>query len=76
MWEKFQIKASVSVPILVEDELWGLLTVHQCGMTRQWQETEINLLTQVATELTYALQRFQFQKEQQQQAQAKKLLVR
>ncbi|TFI54236.1 GAF domain-containing protein [Mastigocladus laminosus UU774] len=72
LWEKFQVKASVSVPILVEDELWGLLTVHQCGMTRQWQEAEINLLTQVATELTYALQRFQFQKEQQQQAQAKK----
>ncbi|MER3493380.1 MAG: chemotaxis protein, partial [Mastigocladus sp. ERB_26_2] len=72
LWEKFQVKASVSVPILVEDELWGLLAVHQCGMSRQWQEAEINLLTQVATELTYALQRFQFQKEQQQQAQAKK----
>jgi methyl-accepting chemotaxis protein PixJ len=72
LWEKFQVKAGVSVPILVEGELWGLLAVHQCGMTRQWQEAEISLLAQVATELTYALQRFQFQKEQQQEAQAKR----
>jgi methyl-accepting chemotaxis protein PixJ len=72
LWEQFQIKASVSLPIVVEGEFWGLLAVHQCGTTRQWQEAEITLLAQIATELTYALQRFQFQKEQQQQALAKK----
>ncbi|MCX7595923.1 MAG: GAF domain-containing protein [Fischerella sp.] len=72
LWEKFQIQASVSLPIVVEGEFWGLLAVHQCGTTRQWQEAEITLLAQVATELTYALQRFQFQKEQQQQSLAKK----
>ncbi|MEH1890654.1 MAG: GAF domain-containing protein [Nostoc sp.] len=74
--EKFQIKASLSLPILVEGKVWGLLVVNNCYSTRQWQEIEISLLSQITTELTYKLQSFEFQEEQQQRILAKKSLAK
>ncbi|MEH1973212.1 MAG: GAF domain-containing protein [Nostoc sp.] len=74
--EKFQIKASLSLPILVEGKVWGLLSVNNCYSTRQWQEVEISLLSQITTELTYKLQSFEFQKEQQQRILAKKSVAK
>ncbi len=74
--EKFQIKASLSLPILVEGKVWGLLAVNNCYSTRQWQEVEISLLSQITTELTYKLQSFEFQKEQQQRILAKKSVAK
>ncbi|MDZ8258763.1 GAF domain-containing protein [Nostoc sp. ChiQUE01b] len=70
--EKFQIKASLSLPITVEGKIWGLLAVNNCSSTRQWQEVEISLLSQITTELTYKLQSFELQKELQKRTQAKK----
>ncbi|MHC0065051.1 GAF domain-containing protein [Nostoc sp. UIC 10890] len=74
--DKFQIKASLSLPILVEGKVWGLLSVNNCYSTRQWQEVEISLLSQITTELTYKLQSFEFQKEQQQRILAKKSVAK
>ncbi|HEY9802402.1 MAG TPA: GAF domain-containing protein [Leptolyngbyaceae cyanobacterium] len=59
--EKFQIKAILTLPIVVDGKVWGLLIVNSCVSPRQWQETEITLLTQISTELTYRLQSFEFQ---------------
>ncbi|WP_118164504.1 GAF domain-containing protein [Nostoc sphaeroides] len=70
--EKFQIKASLSLPITVEGKIWGLLAVNNCSSPRQWQEAEISLLSQITTEFTYKLQSFEFQKELQKRTQAKK----
>jgi signal transduction histidine kinase/integral membrane sensor domain MASE1 len=36
--------------------LFGLLIVHQCSRTRQWQPAEIDLLEQLATQVTIAIQ--------------------
>jgi methyl-accepting chemotaxis protein PixJ len=59
--QKFQIKASLSVPIVLDDQVWGLLVVQQCfGVSRPWQELEINLLSHVATELKLNLQPLEF----------------
>ncbi|MGJ5632798.1 GAF domain-containing protein [Nostoc sp. CALU 1950] len=74
--DKFQIKASLSLPILVEGKVWGLLSVNNCYSIRQWQEVEISLLSQITTELTYKLQSFEFQKEQQQRILAKKSVAK
>ncbi|MEH2054253.1 GAF domain-containing protein [Nostoc sp.] len=74
--EKFQIKASLSLPIVVEGKVWGLLAVNNCYSARQWQEVEISLLSQITTELTYKLQSFEFQKEQQQRILAKKSVAK
>ncbi|MEH2175370.1 GAF domain-containing protein [Nostoc sp.] len=74
--DKFQIKASLSLPIVVEGKVWGLLAVNNCYSTRQWQEVEISLLSQLTTELIYKLQSFEFQKEQQQRLLAKKSVAK
>ncbi|WP_416235747.1 GAF domain-containing protein [Nostoc sp. UHCC 0252] len=74
--DKFQIKASLSLPIVVEGKVWGLLAVNNCYSTRQWQEVEISLLSQITTELTYRLQSFEFKREEQQRILAKKSVAK
>ncbi|MBE9234475.1 GAF domain-containing protein [Anabaena aphanizomenioides LEGE 00250] len=70
--DKFQVKASLSLPISRNNQVWGLLVLHSCGSERQWQEAEITLLSQISTEITYRLQSFKLQKELQQSGLAKK----
>ncbi|MBD2488362.1 GAF domain-containing protein [Aulosira sp. FACHB-615] len=74
--EKFQIKASLSLPILVDGKVWGLLAVNTCTNARQWQETEIMFLSQVTTELAYKFQSFEFQRELELRTQAKKSVAK
>ncbi|QHG16309.1 GAF domain-containing protein [Nostoc sp. ATCC 53789] len=74
--DKFQIKASLSLPIVVEGKVWGLLAVNNCYSTRQWQEIEISLLSQVTTELLYKLQSFEFKREEEQRILAKKSVAK
>lgn len=74
--EKFQIKASLSLPIVVEGKVWGLLAVNSCTSARQWQEAEITLLSQVTTELVYRLQSFEFQGELHQRSLARKSVAK
>jgi len=59
----FQVKANVIVPILFKQDLWGLLIVHHCRSPRQWQQREIDLLKQVATQLGIAVQQTELQQE-------------
>lgn len=59
----FQVKANVVVPILLKQDLWGLLIVHHCRSPRQWQQTEIDLLKQIATQLGIAVQQTELQQE-------------
>ena len=49
------VRASLTVPIVLEQKLWGLLTVHQCNEPRQWQATEIDLLYQITNQLNIAI---------------------
>lgn len=71
---QFQVKANLVVPILQNNHLWGLLSVHQCSQPRQWQQTEIDLLQQLATQLAIAIQQAQLFNQLQQQAQREQLL--
>ncbi|HEY9662525.1 MAG TPA: GAF domain-containing protein, partial [Allocoleopsis sp.] len=45
---KFQVRANLVVPILKNNRLWGLLIAHHCIAPRQWQESEIGWLQQIA----------------------------
>ncbi|MBD2567481.1 GAF domain-containing protein [Anabaena lutea] len=74
--EKFQVKASLSLPIFIGSKVWGLLVVHSCASSRQWQEAEITLISQIATEITYRLQSFKLQKELQQSTLAKQSVAK
>ena len=53
---EFQVRANLVIPLLCGNNLWGLLSIHQCAHTRQWQEHEINLIQQIANQLAIAIQ--------------------
>ncbi|HEY9639939.1 MAG TPA: PAS domain-containing protein, partial [Coleofasciculaceae cyanobacterium] len=57
--EQFQIRANLVVPILKNSKLWGLLAAHHCTAPRQWQDSEIDLLRQIASQVGIALQQAQ-----------------
>lgn len=61
----FNIQARLVVPIFqnnpesefpISNQLWGLLIVHQCSTPRQWQQSEIDLLKGMATQIAIAIQ--------------------
>jgi two-component system, cell cycle sensor histidine kinase and response regulator CckA len=53
--QQLAVKSSLSAPILVQGELWGLLIVHECHQQRFWSAYEIELLKQLANQLSIAL---------------------
>jgi len=69
MLEGLQIRAQIVVPLIQQEELWGLLCIHQCTQTRQWERSEIQFITQVAAQLDVALQQAELLVRTQQQSQ-------
>ncbi|PSF35587.1 histidine kinase [Aphanothece hegewaldii CCALA 016] len=53
---RFQVKANLVAPLLIGKTLWGLLCIHQCESPRHWQESEIEFVSKIATNLGVALQ--------------------
>ncbi|MEH2251060.1 response regulator [Nostoc sp.] len=53
--EQFGVKSNLVIPLLVKEELCGLLIVHQCGSSRQWSSFETHLLRQIADQVGIAL---------------------
>jgi methyl-accepting chemotaxis protein PixJ len=80
LWQQLLLKASISVRLMVEDKIWGLLIVQQCSANRRWQETEINLVYHIATELNIHLQqselRLQLQRQIEQEQTLSKVIGR
>jgi PAS domain S-box-containing protein len=54
--ESFQARANVVVPIFKGNKLWGLLTAHHCSVPRLWQTSEIDLVKQLASQVSIAIQ--------------------
>jgi light-regulated signal transduction histidine kinase (bacteriophytochrome) len=52
---QFQVRANLVVPLLQGENLWGLLCIHQCAAPRQWQATDVEFVTQIASHLGVAL---------------------
>jgi two-component system, OmpR family, sensor histidine kinase VicK len=65
--DQFQIKAKLIVPILQnlnsyahsespgQNQLWGLLIAHHCDLPHQWIEFELELMQQLADQISIAL---------------------
>ncbi|MGF1479335.1 MAG: GAF domain-containing protein [Cyanophyceae cyanobacterium] len=53
--EPLAVKANLVAPILKDARLFGLLIAHQCSGPRSWQQTDIDLFAQVATQVGFAL---------------------
>jgi two-component system NtrC family sensor kinase len=66
---QFQVRANLVVPILNQQQLWGLLIAHQCSEPRQWQHFEIDLLTSIASQVAIAIQQSQLYQQTQSHAQ-------
>ena len=62
-----QIRAKLVAPIIVREELWGLLIAHQCNSTRQWREREKNFVGHIAEQLAIALYQAELYAQVQQQ---------
>lgn len=54
--KQFGVKAKLVVPILQGENLWGLLIAHHCSSPRQWEESEVELMKQLATQVAIAIQ--------------------
>ncbi len=51
MMERLEVRANLVTPVLVENRLHGLLIGHMCRAARDWQQPDIDLLTQVARQI-------------------------
>jgi len=75
---QYQVKANLVVPILQNEQtiqnpkskcqnhLWGLLVAHHCSSSREWQQFEIDLLKQLATQVAIAIQQSELYQQVQQ----------
>ncbi len=52
---RYQVKAHLIVPLLQNDQLWGLLIAHHCTAPRHWQAFELDLLYPLADQVGIAL---------------------
>lgn len=68
---QFQVRANLVVPILRDEQLWGLLIAHHCVAPRSWQLTEVELLQQLAIHLGIALQQANTYIQLEQQSEAR-----
>jgi PAS domain S-box-containing protein len=63
--ERLQVQANLVVPILNQNNLWGLLIAHHCRSTREWQSLEVQYLQQMALHLGIAIQQADLQQSYQ-----------
>ncbi|BCL33671.1 GAF domain-containing protein [Nostoc sp. MS1] len=67
--QQFGVKANLVVPILNRDGIWGLLIAHQCTSPRHWNNSELELLQQLANQIGIALAQGQLLELQTKQSQ-------
>jgi PAS domain S-box-containing protein len=67
--QQFGVKAKLVMPVLLKEELWGLLVAHQCSSPRKWSTSEIELLQQLADQIGIALAQAQLLEQETRQRQ-------
>ncbi|MFZ9738556.1 MAG: PAS domain S-box protein [Prochlorotrichaceae cyanobacterium] len=53
---RLQIRATVLVPILYGDQLWGVLSIVETETPRNWEPEEVDLIQNLATHVAIAIQ--------------------
>ncbi|MGA7935188.1 MAG: GAF domain-containing protein, partial [Kovacikia sp.] len=72
--KRLEVKANIIAPIKYNNQLLGLLCVHQCSKPRDWQPSEIDLMGQLAAQIGYALdQAYLLERQEEASKQAKQL---
>lgn len=52
---ELQIRANLIAPILIQNQLWGLLIAHECRGPRRWNGSEIELMLSLAGQVGVAI---------------------
>lgn len=53
---RFQVRAHIVAPLMTGERLLGLLCIHQCSQPRDWSDADVSFVSQVAAQLSVALQ--------------------
>lgn len=64
---RWQIRAWLIVPVIVQDSLWGVLIAHQCDRPRPWQPQEIEFLVHLSQHFSIAIHQAELYTELQHQ---------
>lgn len=67
--KKLNVRSNLIVPILLKNQLWGLLIAHQCTQPREWTSWETELLRQLADQIGIALAQAQLLEQETRQRQ-------
>jgi two-component system sensor histidine kinase/response regulator len=67
LMRRYQVRAKLVTPIIVQEKLWGLLIANQCFQPRHWLESEKIFLQQIAEHLAVAIHQAQLYAQLQQQ---------
>ncbi|MCC3404442.1 MAG: PAS domain-containing protein [Microcoleus sp. PH2017_10_PVI_O_A] len=70
--DQFEVRANLVVPILHENQCWGLLIVHHCAAPRLWQPLEIDLLQQLTQQVSIAIRQAELYQQAQRELQERK----
>ncbi len=54
--EHLQVRSNLIVPLLFQDHLWGLLIAHHCTAPRYWTTNEVDLMNELATQVSIGIQ--------------------
>jgi methyl-accepting chemotaxis protein PixJ len=55
MMERLEIRANIVAPVIIDNSLHGLLIGHMSRAARPWQQAEIDLLAQIARQISLVL---------------------
>ncbi|MEG4218251.1 PAS domain S-box protein [Microcoleus sp. Pol14C6] len=70
--EQLQAKSYAVFPIFLRENLWGLLAIYQNTAPRQWKFWEIELVEQIASQLSIAIQQSKLYRQLQLELQERK----
>ena len=62
----FSVRANLVAPIVVDEQLLGLLVSHQCSGPRDWQANDIEIARAIAIQLGYALEQAELLRQREQ----------
>ncbi len=65
--ETAEIRANLIIPIVYNQQLWGLLCAHQSSQPRAWDTLEVELLEKLSNQIAIAIQQSQLYEQAQQQ---------
>ena len=57
--ESLQVKGYLIVPIVIGNQLWGLLAAHHCAKIRPWQRPNLDMIDRLSIQLAIAIQQGQ-----------------